>query len=213
MRHVRIVLLAAATLAALPAPGHAAVSGCIALTDPAGDQRVGFAGRSTPAPQDSALDITGLAWTKHQSYDGEEQYLTATLTVPDLKEAAPFGSLGVVYRLFYTTDDDVERYLEADWSTLFGGPTFYYGHFDDTGLVSDGDWSGDWVDGPGGSLTTEVPMADPDSTVHGIRWNASADEGAVIAQADVVPDTGAATYTGSRCTPVIDAPEDDGEDF
>jgi len=151
-----------------------------------------------------------MAWTRHRSFDGSEEYLTAKLTVPGLDKTIAPGTFGMVYRLFYTTADGVDRYWEADLSTLFGGPSFSYGHFD-TSLVVDGDGSGEWVDGPNGYIQANIPSsADPTGKITDVRWNASTDQIAVIAQSDVVPNTGTVIYDGKKCKPVIDpAPEDE----
>lgn len=207
-----LALLPAAATAAPPKPPTPAQ--CATAADPAGDAFVGFAGQSTPVPADGNQDIAGISFTRHVSADGDD-YVLARLSVPNLTQTAPMGSLGVTYRLFYTDDAAVEHYFDTSVSTLFGGPSFSYGHFDTTqgGLVGDGDGSGTFQDGPDGYIELRLPGdIDPASDLAAVRWNAATDEGAVIAQSDVVPDTGELSFAGSRCAIVVDPPVDEDEE-
>jgi hypothetical protein len=213
--------LAIAALALVPATAGAdtprtQLPNCAGKADPAGDAKIGAANVYSPAAADASQDITGAYFTPHVDENGYSTGFTATLNVPGLTATPPPYSFGIDYRLFFTDAAGTDRYYEVEnfsppgLATALGALYIWdYGHYDATGsAVSDGTGSGDYVVGPDGHITLNLPPdLDPRSTISAITWQAATDEGAIVAKSDGVPDTGSLSYDGSKCPPVVDPPE------
>jgi hypothetical protein len=212
--------LAVAALAGAPAVATAdtprsQLPACGGATDPSGDEQVGFAGNFTPAPGDPGLDMTATYFTPHVDPDGNPTGLQVTVDVPGLSNTPPPYGLGDDFRLFYTDSDGTARYLEVEaygtaMSAVLGSEFWDEGTEGSTGPSSDGTASGEFVTGPNGHITFNVPDAvDQTGRITDIHWQAATDEGAVVASQDVLPDgSDTLDYNGAKCPPVVDPPVD-----
>lgn len=197
------LLLAALGAAATPAtaqttspPKPVPCDGVLSITDPAGDAFVGFAGTSSPVAAEANQDVKGLFFRT------EGTKVFAHLVVKDLTATIPPGAMGIVYRLIYTTEDGIRRFVdftfagdvyqqalgsapeEASYGTLTGG------------LTVEGSTPFKLWKGADGVIQVQVPSLKPGREITGITWNAATDRGAVIAQSDITP---VADYDGAAC--------------
>lgn len=179
----------------VPCPGIEAVD------DSPTDARVGFSNLRTPVPAADNQEILQFFW-RNEPKNATTRVLTAHLVIKNLdgSNPAPY-SFGEVYRLFFTTPDGVRRFIEYGSSTLFG-QGFSRGYFSDSGIVSEGPAIGKLWAGPNGVIRVEVASGTAaDQPLSDVRWNATTDEGAVIAESDVVPSSGRIEYARERCDP------------
>jgi hypothetical protein len=210
-----VAALAFAPAAAMADTPRSQLPACGGATDPSGDAHVGFAGEYTPAPGDAGFDMTAAYFTPHVDQDGNPTGLQVTVDVPGLSNTPPPYSLGDDFRLFYTDGSGTARYLEVEaygtaMSTALGDYFWDEGTEGSTGASSDGAATGEFVTGPNGHITFTVPdSVDQTGKITAIHWQAAADEGAVVASQDQLPDgNDTLSYNGAKCPPVVDPPVD-----
>lgn len=188
-------LLAGAVAMPTSAPAQgAAPTPCVGLsaTDPAGDQKVGFAGNFTPAPADARVDLTGLF------FRSENGKVTMNYQLAQASKAPVPGTAGNGIRVLF--DSPADKFIDIRITAT--GVTYRYGHFGDTGPVSDGDLKGEVFEGPNGVISVElVPDVGgkPGARLSGstFSWYST---GALLASTDYIPDEPAAwKYNGASC--------------
>lgn len=197
MNHRPLVALLAlgGLAAAVPAQGQdAKPTPCVGLAaqDPAGDQKIGFAGNFTPVPADASVDLTEMFF---RSVNGK---VTMNFTVADAKATNPPGTAGSGVRVLYSNPADL--YLDVRISPT--AVTYRYGHFEDTGPVSDGETTGKIFEGPNGVISVDLPPSHGGKT--GMKLGGTAfsfyTTGAVLASTDFIPDDpGTWKYNGATC--------------
>lgn len=183
--------------AALAAPANAPVpcTGLDSYVDPAGDQRIGAAGRSTPVTDDATMDIKEFFWTTK----GSTVYANLRLaTMTDDSAAAPLGSAGLIYRLLYSTAEGQSRYIDISFSQVFG--TSYNTGYFDPGPTGDGSVSGKVWRGADGVIQVSVAGARVGQPLTDAYFFSARDEVAILAQSDRAPNAPElAEYSGAAC--------------
>ena len=207
---LRRSLLAAVTTGALalaPAAHAQAPVPCTPVTaDPAGDQSYGLAGNQSGIPAAETVDVTGLYF--HRAAGGKT---TANAVISNLSKTVPPESQGLVYRFFFTAAG-TEYWAEVDVETD-GAITYSYGHFDTT-LVSDGESSGQFIEGPNGVVSIEIPATHGGKS--GVKFSeayllTAYSMGAFISSTDFAPDgDGRVSWNGNECGGAAPAPAPGG---
>ena len=205
VRRSALALAAASAVALVSAPAALAQAPtpCTPVTsDPTGDQSYGLAGNQSGIPAAETVDITGLYF--HRAAGGKT---TANAVIANLSKTVPAGSAGLVYRFFYTAAG-TDYFLEVDVATD-GTVSYTYGHIETT-LVSDGDSTGQFIEGPNGVVSIEIPATHGGKS--GVKFSdayllTAYSMGAFISSTDFAPDgDGRIAWNGNECGGTAPAP-------
>jgi hypothetical protein len=204
----------AATLAAaaLAAPAASAAdkpvpcSGKLLVTDPAGDQKVGFIGLvESPMAAGPNTDYTGL-------FINNNGKVTANLVISDLSTKVPADATAIVYRMNFDVGD-AAYYVQAIIDSA-GTVTYTYGNLDTATAVKDGDTTGALFEGKDGVITIDMPATHggkPGTKLAGINAFSAYVRGRANTQTDEAPDeNGEAAYNGAPCPGGTTAPSAGG---
>ncbi len=193
LRRTAAAVVAVAAAAAGAAPAHAqAPTPCTTIikSDPSGDQTTYVVGQDAGQASEPDGDITGIFINR------TPEKTTLHLVVANVAKKVPDAADSLVYRIFYTANG-TSRYIESGVRVTGSEPYYDFGTFEGR-LVSEGDTTGAWTEGPNGVISIDVPaeaggaMGVKFSEMYGF---ASYGRGAIVTPTDYIPDGG---NTGSR---------------